>query len=180
MAEKQSPALSARAERNLAIATSVHKSWAAGYTEGMTVDLSILSDAIADDMVLYHPEFGEVQIGRYFAEGLVPEIATMELRAWWRAFPDICMDKFLAFPTDEGVAYHVRMGGHARADGRWLEFWECNFWTINDEGKITRFEVFHLGKNYDEMCEMALGFTGKDLTPESYRAAVLKNGGAEA
>lgn len=127
-------------------------------------------------MVLFHPEFGEVQIGRQFAAGLDKKTATMELRMWWKIFPDICMDKFSAFPTDLGVAYHVRMGGHTRDDNRWLEFWECNYWTINNDGKIVRYEIFHVGKNYDEMCELALGFSGKDLTPESYQAAIQKYG----
>ena len=172
----QGKTLSKRAERNLAIATSVYKSWAPGYKEGRTVDLSVLRGAIADDMVVFHPLFGEVQIGRAFADGLDEKTATMELRAWWKTFPDICMDKFSAFPSDDGVAYHVRIGGHTRDDGRWLESWECNFWTINDAGKIVRFEVFHLGKGYDEMCRLALGFNGADLTPERYRDAVQKYG----
>jgi hypothetical protein len=144
----------------------------------MTVDLSVLRDAIAEDMVLFHPLVGEVQIGRSFAEGLDERTATMELRAWWKTFPDICMDKFSAFPSDDGVAYHVRMGGHTRDDGRWLEMWECNFWTITTLARSFDSNVPPRQALQRDVCWRSASM--EQTSPDLYRDAVQSTGQSKA
>jgi hypothetical protein len=88
-----------------------------------------------------------------------PNALTGEQRGYFATFPDWgTVPKTLAVvPFDGGAYFRMMYAGHGKDDGKKYTIWETNLILVNDEGKITYFEMWNDTVGMDASTRKAFG-----------------------
>jgi hypothetical protein len=151
------PPANARVARNLKIAESFLQGYRRLADEGAADILDGI--AFADGWVLFSPWTGEIAGDR---GGDFGSSAAAEFRKIATRLPDVGVDQFEAWPTDDGCAWRWRLHGHS-SEGTAYELWEQVFMLTDDGGQITRLEFFDDWQSFPQMMGFVTGLSIDEL-----------------
>jgi hypothetical protein len=139
------PPVNDRVARNLTIAESFFDGYQRPADDGSAGGFEGL--VFADDWVLFSPWTGEIagDPGADFGSSAAADFRKIATR-----LPDMGVDDFEAWPTDDGCAWRWRVHGHS-SEGTAYELWEQVFMLTDDLGRITRLEFFDDWQSFPQM-----------------------------
>jgi hypothetical protein len=87
-----------------------------------------------------------------------PSALTGEQRGYFATFPDwgTIPKTLVVVPFEQGAFFRMMYGGHDK-DGKKYTIWETNLILVNDEGKITHFEMWNDTIGMDATTRKAFG-----------------------
>ena len=156
--------MSDRMKRNLELAEKNFDAFHHGPERGYISTWD--GDDFAEGATVFLPRFGESTVppGDAFRKGCELE----QQLVYWPTFPDWHTESFHAFATDEGCAFRRKFCGHTNADGAYYEYWGSWFIWTNDEGKITRGEVYDDWDAVPKILKLCTGLDDHEITIENY------------
>jgi hypothetical protein len=90
--------------------------------------------------------------------GRDPSVLSGEQRGYFATFPDwgTIPNTLVVVPFEEGAFFRMMYGGHDK-DGKYYSIWETNLILVNDEGRITHFEMWNDTIGMDATTRKAFG-----------------------
>lgn len=94
-----------------------------------------------------------------------------EQRGYFSAFPDwgTVPNTLVVVPFEQGAYFRMMYGGHD-TDGVYYTIWETNLVLVNDQGKITHFEMWNDTIGFDRTTKKAFGMSLLDMGKGDYGA----------
>jgi hypothetical protein len=132
---------------------------------------------IREDAVLHAPTVGdgkEFPLGHHIASsGLTfSDLQTLEWAMFWRKVPNFRATELNRLMVNEdGMAFWWTMEG-TTVDGQVLYVHEAEYFLVDEEGQISRWEVFLDADEFGTLAEITAGIPKGTLTWENYTAAV--------
>lgn len=109
-------------------------------------------------------------------KGVTAEMAVPlsgEQRGYFATFPDwgTVPGTLAVVPFEGGAFFRMMYGGHGKDDGKYYTIWETNLILINDQGKITHFEMWNDTIGMDATTRKAFGRSILGLDMSAYGKA---------
>lgn len=96
-----------------------------------------------------------------------------EQRGYYATFDDFGPERntLVVIPFEQGAYFRMMYGGRSKDDGKRYTIWETNLILVNDQGRITHFEMWNDSIGFDNLTKKIFGHSILDLGLDGYRRA---------
>lgn len=113
--------------------------------------------------------------------GKDPSLLSGEQIGYFAAFPDwgTVPGTLVVVPFEGGAYFRMMYAGHGKDDGKEYKIWETNLVLVNDQGKITHFEMWNDSIGMDSATRKAFGHGISGMQLRDYIDATDKARGGQ-